>query len=687
MRFKFYFLCFSTAIVLANFPVIVKAQTERLVPDVNINADVNGYWEYLPAGYDPTGNTLYPLFFFIHGVGEVGNGNTELPKLYNIGAGPAYFVHEKGYNLSSFVVNGTPQKVIILEPQFIRPILNWDAYPTIEEINNVLNYFLERYKIDKSRIYFVGISSGAGSVMHYAREGDFYANRLAAIVPFSATDTPKIARAKVLVDRKMPLWAFTLSEDILVSPYYTLGWEDSIKAANNGVLYTPTPKFTIVPNLDPEHNHTSWYDGTSGDYIENGLNIYQWALQFTAPNLAPNQAPVANAGPNRSMVFPTNSIQLQSKSTDPDNYTLTYSWTQISGPNSATITNGDTPTPALSNLNVGTYIFQLTVSDGSLQSSSTVNVTVQPAGSLVKIEAEDFTSKNGQVQIYTSASTSKGRYVGNVSSGDWLDYPINTLGGSFDFEFRVNNYFGGNFTISIGTSSATVNVPAANDYTTFTDVTFLNFTVPPGQQTLRIGSGTGGWNMDYFMFASDLESPLPLKFVYFNSQCKNGVVNLQWKTAQEQNTRNFAVQRSTDGVNWLEIGSTAAAGQSTQERSYLFQDKNPGAGNIYRIVEYDFTGQSTISSIVRSSCSSKYTVSLYPNPSSGSSSLNINLEQPTKLTVQIVDSKGALVQRSQIQLPAGNTTIPLNMSTYPDGVYSVNVQYNSEMKTIKLIKK
>jgi dienelactone hydrolase len=687
MRFKFYFLCLSTAVVLLNFPTILKAQpTERLVSNANINSDCNGYWEYLPDAYDPNGSTLYPLFFYFHGLGEVGNGNTELTKLYQAGDGPPYFVHVENTNLSSFVTPTGTQKAIILAPQWIRSIHSWDDYPTIEEINNVLNYFLERYKIDRTRIYFMGISSGGGSVMHYAREGSFYANRLAAIIPFSGTDTPTVARAAVLVDRKIPIWGFHNSADAEVPPFYTAGWEDAIKAANGGNLYSPTPKFTIFQTTDPG-NHVSWWDATKGIYKEGGLNVYEWALQFSAPSVAPNQAPIANAGPDQSMVFPANSIQLQSNSTDLDNYTLFYSWVQLSGPNTATITNGTTANPTVSNLGVGTYSFQLTVSDGSLQGSSIVNVTVQPAGSPVKIEAENYSLKSGSVQSFSNPSTSNGAYMGNVNPGDWLEYQINTLGGEFNFVFHVTAAFSGNFTVSIGNSSpVTVFVPATGDFQTFINVSLSNVSVPAGQQTVRIGSGGGGWGMDYFTFTGS-SFVLPLKFVYFNSQCSNGITALQWKTAQEQNTKSFSIQRSTDGTSWSEIVTIAAAGQSTQEKSYAYQDKNPGSNSMYRIVQYDLNGQYTVSSIVKNSCSAKYGVSLYPNPTIDFTSLNLNLERSTKITLQLVDSKGAVLQRRQIQLPAGNTTILLNLSTYPKGVYGVNVQYNNEMKTIKLIKK
>jgi hypothetical protein len=177
--------------------------------------------------------------------------------------------------------------------------------------------------------------------------------------------------------------------------------------------------------------------------------------------------------------------------------------------------------------------------------------------------------------------------------------------------------------------------------------------------------------------------------VYFNSQCKDGNAHLQWKTASEQNTNRFSIQASTDGATWFEIGSVAAAGQSNTERNYSFIDKNASASNkLYRVVEYDQTGQPIMSSIVRSNCSLSGTlVSLYPNPGSGNSTLNITLQQGTRVNIQVLDARGSVLQQRGLLLPAGSSSIPLNISNYADGVYTINVEYNGERKALKLIKK
>jgi len=108
-------------------------------------------------------------------------------------------------------------------------------------------------------------------------------------------------------------------------------------------------------------------------------------------------------------------------------------------------------------------------------------------------------------------------------------------------------------------------------------------------------------------------------------------------------------------------------------------------------VEYDYNGQTTLSSIVRGNCSAsqRNEISLYPNPSQGISALNMNLEHATRITLTVVDSKGAVIQQKQLQLPAGNNSIPLNMSSYAKGIYSIRVHVSNtnETKTLKLIRK
>jgi hypothetical protein len=92
----------------------------------------------------------------------------------------------------------------------------------------------------------------------------------------------------------------------------------------------------------------------------------------------PNRPPVANAGPDQTIVLPTNSVTLNgSGSSDPDNSITNYAWIKISGPPSYNIVNANAVQTHVNNLTQGLYLFELKVTDsGGLISRDTVSVSV-----------------------------------------------------------------------------------------------------------------------------------------------------------------------------------------------------------------------------------------------------------------------------------------------------------------------
>ncbi|WP_324672205.1 N,N-dimethylformamidase beta subunit family domain-containing protein [Hymenobacter sp. GOD-10R] len=103
------------------------------------------------------------------------------------------------------------------------------------------------------------------------------------------------------------------------------------------------------------------------------------------PITGANQAPIANAGPNQSITLPTSSVTLNgTASTDPDGTIATYLWSQASGPNNASFSSTSAPTPTVSGLVAGTYIFSVVVTDNlGLQSTpAQVSIIVNASGTL-----------------------------------------------------------------------------------------------------------------------------------------------------------------------------------------------------------------------------------------------------------------------------------------------------------------
>jgi hypothetical protein len=86
-------------------------------------------------------------------------------------------------------------------------------------------------------------------------------------------------------------------------------------------------------------------------------------------------------------------------------------------------------------------------------------------------------------------------------------------------------------------------------------------------------------------------SALPIKLLYFEGEEKESLNYLHWATATEHNTTHFIVEKSENGINWSELGTVAAAGNSTQELHYGITDNTvKPIFNYYRLTQYDIDG-------------------------------------------------------------------------------------------------
>ena len=123
--------------------------------------------------------------------------------------------------------------------------------------------------------------------------------------------------------------------------------------------------------------------------------------------ILPNQAPVANAGTNQTIVEPVNSTTLNgSSSFDPDGTISNYGWTQVSGPSTSVIAAGNTVSPTVSQLIVGQYVYQLTVTDNNgATNTDQVTITVNAGTSKLNIAPVASAGKTDTITLPTNTYT------------------------------------------------------------------------------------------------------------------------------------------------------------------------------------------------------------------------------------------------------------------------------------------
>ncbi|HEV2483413.1 MAG TPA: T9SS type A sorting domain-containing protein [Puia sp.] len=167
---------------------------------------------------------------------------------------------------------------------------------------------------------------------------------------------------------------------------------------------------------------------------------------------------------------------------------------------------------------------------------------------------------------------------------------------------------------------------------------------------------------------------LPIILSSFNAVLNQGAVDLSWTTASESNSDHFSVQRSTNaGASWNEIGTVAAAGNSSLALNYSFTDNKPAKGTSeYRLQLVDRDGKYTYSDVKAISQGIVTGVSIYPNPARDFVNITLNGAAGESMLIRLFNESGALLQEKNVA-NAGGTTVPLAVSSYPEGNYLIVV--------------
>jgi uncharacterized repeat protein (TIGR03803 family) len=173
---------------------------------------------------------------------------------------------------------------------------------------------------------------------------------------------------------------------------------------------------------------------------------------------------------------------------------------------------------------------------------------------------------------------------------------------------------------------------------------------------------------------------LPVELIAFAAEKKNSGVLLTWKTAQEQNSDHFEIERSAGGNNFITIGKVKAAGNTTAITSYSFTDQNPFNGiNLYRLKQVDMDEKFDYSKTIPVDCSTVGSIVISPNPVIDK--LQLRLPVNSRFTsLRILDVSGKPVFQKAI-LSSG-TTQQFDIGYLPKGWYVLQLLGEKEEKQV-----
>ena len=145
---------------------------------------------------------------------------------------------------------------------------------------------------------------------------------------------------------------------------------------------------------------------------------------------------------------------------------------------------------------------------------------------------------------------------------------------------------------------------------------------------------------------------------------------LTWSTSQENNSKYFTVEKSSDGINYNFLGKLNGAGNSSVNRNYQLPDHTPFNGtNFYRLSQTDMDGNAHNYGIksVNYKVSSSFTANIVNN-GQGQISVAVKTAMPAAIYLKVVDLLGKEILSESFSVNSGGAVKNLHLSP---GVYII----------------
>ncbi len=513
----------SAAILLSLCLSVFSQQSARTIPNSTSPDGLIGFLEFKPKDY---GSQKHPLIIFLHGIGERGNGTSQINSVAN-NAIPYYCA--RGASMK-FTVAGQTSSFVVLSPQLSSQYGYWPTF----YVREMIKYAKANLQIDPDRIYITGLSLGGGGTWRMITDSEnwdyTFDAGIAAAAPVCGTQEENDANfCKTIGDNHLPVWAFHAMDDGTVG----VGATQHAQILANNCNVTPAAKFTYYQSgghagawiyaYDTGHITTPVSGG--GSFTANP-NLYEWFLsnkRNTGTSTPTYTAPTASAGSAQTITLPLATATLSGSGAGTNGATISsYSWTKTSGPAGGAISIPLANITLITGLVQGTYVYTLTVTDNhglTATSSVTINVngaaytaptanaggqqTVTLPNTTVNLSGAGAGTNGATISSYAWSKAS-GPTSGNISSPNAAATAVTGLSqGTYVFTLTVTDNHGltakSNVTVYVNAAAAP-STPAANQPPVSNPGGDVTITLPTNSVTLSgaASSDPDGTIVEYY---------------------------------------------------------------------------------------------------------------------------------------------------------------------------------------------
>ena len=311
--------------------------------------------------------------------------------------------------------------------------------------------------------------------------------------------------------------------------------------------------------------------------------------------------------------------------------------------------------------------------------SGNVTAKVWVETSVPKVNGKPFVARHYEITPAAGASAATGTVTlyftqaeftaFNADPASTLDLPTGPADNAGKANLRIGK-FG-------GTSNNGTGFPGTylNGYSSIID---------PPDANIVYNSQVGRWEVTFdvagfsgFVVQTSL-TVIPVRLVDFTGRLNaDKSASLYWNVAEQLNVQKYFVEKSTDRVNFSDIGNVQA--NTLTNTSYTFRDPMAGSGTVYyRLRVVDIDGRTSHSDILTLNVKNDRSVFIYPNPVTNSFTLQTTASYNNE-TASLSDANGRLIKTVKVT----GSLQTVNMEGLAKGLYLLRFADGSVYKITK----
>jgi Secretion system C-terminal sorting domain len=221
------------------------------------------------------------------------------------------------------------------------------------------------------------------------------------------------------------------------------------------------------------------------------------------------------------------------------------------------------------------------------------------------------------------------------------------------------------------TGGSCTNVTSGGDIETCS----LTGLTPGNTYYIQVHNWSGDNNSFTIFDICVFNAALPLELLSFTGKTTPTSNMLQWETLTEKNVQWHIIERSVDGIKWMEVGKTAGQMDSQVPVKYELEDHAPLAKAYYRLRSVDYDGAENLSSTIVLTRKGEHfgITAAFPSPTKDQVTVQFASLEEEDVTIQVMDISGRLVLVLEYAADNGINEAVLPLDGLQAGVYLVRI--------------